>query len=1103
MHRQLPFLERSSTCPARRPPQPRGHRGVGVFATFLTLLALASPAAPVVAADRVLDRFPFVVQAGISLPFADLGDGSLGEPVTSDGALILPDLPFDPARGYGYIGGQASARSRTVALGGDPSWPLAWREDPRRYAFRLPNASYLLSLSFLETDVAVEGARRFDLLVEGETWLDGLDIVAEAGDFRWLTIERRVPVRDGWLDLQFVPRDDSLPPRISRLRLRPVPDVPEPLAAPAPEARAEPGAVRLVWRRPISGGVVGYGVFRAIAPEGPFESLTPRPLWAESFVDRSLKAGQVGYYRLRAYGVSGDQSPFSPVVESAPRPLPAGSLSIYGLDIAPLARTRLGVRKQPPPEERAEFLVHGRRYPSTLRAITELDEWHFRKSYRLDLLEGDYRDRRSFLLLAEAGDATFLRERLFHRLHDHLDLAAPRARHVQLMDGDRYAGVYLDREVLDRRFRKRAKLDTLGDFATLRRGGHLRTTWEPPGEAMGAEGGLWELTLLVHELNRINESEIETYVTETFYLDRLLTRLAAAAICGRNPGEIEPRVFLGDSRNGRWEYFSARAPEGAFGLASFRSPRGGNLDPVALHWSLFGPSLRDAGLPPARWHILETRLLNRPDLRERYLDRVEALCRGALSPAAVRPLVETVHEEIADAVLAGARPWPGGGAEIFRRGPEEILEFHEAQVAAVLRVVDEERRRSPEPLVLNEILLRPATPGDGETADAPWVEVVNRSGDPVDLGRYRLTTDPSRPTVWSFPAGALAPGQLRVVRLDRGGTGRLDAPLEASPDGGRLLLVHVDRSGRARVGDALFYGHQTAGFSLGRVGEDGAWGFLADPTPGEANRGPVAAPPPWRYRWQIEAEKAGGLTLSVRPRGDVAGVRLMMRFPDSARFVPHDLQWSESKFRYELTLPRVDPDQDYPFYFLARSADGVERPYPLTGPELTFRLPSRPRIFINEVLPRPSESNPHGEFVEIYNDEDFPVSIRDMFLSDSRVNSVKWRIPVSEPLPPKGFAVVYADGLGRGLHAPFRLGNSGEFLGLFHRLEAGNIRLDGIVFNAVPLDQSWGRRKDGRKGGRFWKDPTPGARNLPRIPEEYLRPPQEDDERGPDGEGDD
>src|SRR6185503_1507068 len=106
----------------------------------------------------------------------------------------------------------------------------------------------------------------------------------------------------------------------------------------------------------------------------------------------------------------------------------------------------------------------------------------------------------------------------------------------------RYLGVYLDREALGPSFRRRTGLDRFGMLA--RAPGRLRIEpgWKPYGETQGQSGDLRSLSSLVHELNRINEGELEGYFEDRFYLDRVISRMAAAAVRGTDPGleEAEP-----------------------------------------------------------------------------------------------------------------------------------------------------------------------------------------------------------------------------------------------------------------------------------------------------------------------------------------------------------------------------------------------------------------------------------------------------------------------------------------------------------------------------------------------------------------------------------
>jgi hypothetical protein len=53
------------------------------------------------------------------------------------------------------------------------------------------------------------------------------------------------------------------------------------------------------------------------------------------------------------------------------------------------------------------------------------------------------------------------------------------------------------------------------------------------------------------------------------------------------------------------------------------------------------------------------------------------------------------------------------------------------------------------------------TDEDGELSD--WIEIYNAGSDAIDLAGYTLTDDVSQPTMWTFPAYVLQPGQFLVV----------------------------------------------------------------------------------------------------------------------------------------------------------------------------------------------------------------------------------------------------------------------------------------------------------------------------------------------------
>lgn len=1066
LHRGTNILEMRKTLPLRTLP---------TLVQISLLISLVSGRIPVAAAEAPLERFPVVLYAGSS--------NSVEEIV---GSANLPDQRFRRGNNYGHVGGEPVLLAGARVIGGPEAWPLVWRENLKRYVFQVPNGTYVLGMTFIETRVAAEGLRVFDVLVQGQSWLPRFDIFREAGDFRWLTIRQRVEVRDGWLDIGFRAHPDKLPPLVARIEIRRPEDIAVEPATPSLTVHGSYRGNRLNWNASVI-DTLGYGVYRSDAPDGPFQAVTEYPVHVNEFVDRRVVPGSSYFYRVQAYGVKGGQSSLSSPRSAVSHASFDGDLRVVDVRVPEEAFVELFDREHGVHPVEGEVFFYGKTRGLKFNLLTRDPLWQYRKSFRLEF------DRRrgisgfrNLLLLAEAGDPTRLRQKLFFDLQDTLGLGAPRSEYVRLLLNGQYRGLFLERERLGKQYRDRIRVDSVGDFAALEDDGLLRFDWRPYGKPADGGGSLWNLSLFVQEMNLLNEGEIDDYFERYFYVDRLFGKMALTALVGLERGEVASRHYLGDSRNLRWEVYPSGVPEGAFGQRLFEVPASSEPHPGDVRWSLFGPSLRGRRLPVDRWHILEARLFNRPEIWKAYLERVEKMAREEITPEVFEKIVAANFAKIEKAYADEPRVWPEDGGEAFRSGPQAIGDYFKAHREKLLELIEAERERSPAPLVINELLLRPKAEGIAlrdSSLDGAWIEVLNRSSESVALGRYRLSVDPRSSALWPLPDRQLGPGEHLVIQF-HGEDSDLRCNLRPSPTGGVILLARVDEVGAPRVSDAVFYGYQSGGIAYARAGND--WAHAPRPSPGKTNPPERLDAPGWKYQWKLDRQKNGDHTIWVRVP-DAEEVALYIKRPGRSSFESVALQADEKGYGHSVSVTRFEQDPQMPFFFLARSALGVERPYPLTGPDLTLFIPDRPTLVINEVLPRPLRGNSHGEFIEIYNAGNSSVSIEGMFLTDKRRNPLKWRVPLSGMLAPKGFKVVYADGLGRGNHAPFKLSNAGEYLGLYHPREAGSVLIDHIAYTAVPANQSWGRERDGKKGGRVWKDPTPGRKNLPKIPEEYLR----------------
>ena len=166
--------------------------------------------------------------------------------------------------------------------------------------------------------------------------------------------------------------------------------------------------------------------------------------------------------------------------------------------------------------------------------------------------------------------------------------------------------------------------------------------------------------------------------------------------------------------------------------------------------------------------------------------------------------------------------------------------------------------------------------------------------------------------------------------------------------------------------------------------------------------------------------------------------------------------------------------------------------------EAVFEVGNSPQsifnLFINEWMAANQnhirdEHNETADWIEIYNDNDFPVDIGGLYMSDDYNEPMKWRIPESDPaktiIDAKGFLRLWADNSPEEgvLHLGFALRSEGEELILS---EGGPYVLDSVSFGEMAPNTSRGRYPD---GSQQWRDYIPGeatpaasnlsGRNLP------------------------
>lgn len=160
------------------------------------------------------------------------------------------------------------------------------------------------------------------------------------------------------------------------------------------------------------------------------------------------------------------------------------------------------------------------------------------------------------------------------------------------------------------------------------------------------------------------------------------------------------------------------------------------------------------------------------------------------------------------------------------------------------------------------------------------------------------------------------------------------------------------------------------------------------------------------------------------------------------------------------------------------------------------------QIHLNEVMASNSttiadEDGEFGDWIEIYNSGDLPLSLAGYGLSDNYNNPYKWVFP-DTTLEAGAFILIWATNKdrtipGAELHTNFAISAAGEEIIL---TDPDGTRVDELEPAEIPTDISIGRKPDGTSDWVFFDEPTPGAPNLTDPLLGLLEPPNFSHQQG-------
>ena len=349
---------------------------------------------------------------------------------------------------------------------------------------------------------------------------------------------------------------------------------------------------------------------------------------------------------------------------------------------------------------------------------------------------------------------------------------------------------------------------------------------------------------------------------------------------------------------------------------------------------------------------------------------------------------------------------------------------------------------------------------DGNISD--WVELYNTTAQPVDLAGYSLTDMPTVPRKWVFPAGvSISPNGYLVVLLDSSRPAStvagpvLNAGFGAGATGDDVALY----SPASVLVDSIRYGPQAANYSIGRIPTGTGNFVLTQPTP---NAGNVAQPLGSQATLRINewmASPSDGDDWFELYNPDPLPVALSgLYFTDdnnepspisALSFIGTGLDGflqfvsgnstEDNEFDFGLgaggdsinlffgnntPIDRVEFEAQLEDISQGRMPDGSANIQSLSLPTPDeSNLILFPGLVVNEVL---SHTDPPLEdAVEFYNQTDAAINISGWYLSNSRNDLQRYRIPDNTVVPARGYLVIYENQFnGPGAVRPFTFSSS-------------------------------------------------------------------------------
>ena len=376
---------------------------------------------------------------------------------------------------------------------------------------------------------------------------------------------------------------------------------------------------------------------------------------------------------------------------------------------------------------------------------------------------------------------------------------------------------------------------------------------------------------------------------------------------------------------------------------------------------------------------------------------------------------------------------------------------------------------------LNEILASNHTilqDEDGEYSD--WIEIYNSGSHTIDLTGWYLSDDSTNLKKWQFPAVSLPAGEFLIVfASDKNRTSpQLHTNFKLTTDGEFLALTQPDTTiiaSEYRPG----FPPQASDYSFGALG--GSAAYFSTPTPGAANSSGT-----------VDLALSGNHISEHSPNDTYIGTFITTDIDTSTATSYSLSDDAGGRFKIagnELQVANsvlLDFDTDTSHQITARTTynDGttLDRAFTIYLIKVYSTDLQISEFMASNQSTLQDEDGDYSDWIEIHNTGITDVNLENWYITDGDGDLTQWQFPARN-LTAGGYLVIFAsskDRLGAELHTNFKLGASGEYLGLVQ--PNGDIIVSEYAPQFPPQSADWSY---GLYNGieQFFDVPTPGSAN--------------------------